>query len=167
MLLKWIVKTIRTKYYGILAEKKNFGAVLDDGSLKLFVAQVRALKRLYFIKTVKYFGIMGVATIERVPETPFNIPLDWQKLWVGCEIEGFIMSPNRFDAASWEACRKALIQKHGNEKPRGLIEFWERRLNSDETLSFQDGCFSFRKKKINFFRPFGNPLAGKIILLRR
>ncbi len=155
-----IIKVVKTKYYGYLAQIKNERTILGNGSISLFLNQINGSN----LKIVKYFGIMGIATIERTPQTPFNIPFNWQKLWIGCEVEGFIMSPNRFDAVSWEACRKALIRKHG-EKPRGLIEFWERRLDNDKTLSFQDGCFSFRKKKINFSRPFSNLMTGKIFYL--
>lgn len=92
--------------------------------------------------------VMGEIIITKAPPPSIGgNTKELRRLWIGCKIEGFLMSHGVFHAKDWDTCMKALLSRHG-EGAKHYVDFWEgfrRNCSEDLTLEFK-GCFEFKRK---------------------
>ncbi len=120
-------------------------------------------KDFYLKVSGQFSGVKGVITITKTPPTILSRESD---LWIGCQLKGFLLSPNKFVATSLEECFSALKKQNGDsENMRDYISFLKEHTSSNETLLFER-CFVFKKENFTVYQPFGSSLSGLIINLR-
>ncbi len=165
---------VQRYFFGVFAAfirfiTKNKSKLISSGKIpEIEVALFGFIIKKAFIEVNNQCkGVKGVAKITSLPNStiPENTR-DLRTLWVGCEIKGFLQSPNKFLAINVDECLQALRDNdlYTDEEIHQYITFWRKRLCDNDSFLFEN-CFEFQQLKFDLSqsRSFGSSLSGVIV----